>query len=115
MHVRRTDPLPMVGAKHTYLMLGRLLTGSFKLDECEKRVDGSCLKAKTSFAFAFSGTSFNCDPVKNDFGHLSSICDCVSADGIVSEVVCAVSFGHAGITVCRVHGRLRGRDMPAAG
>ena len=34
---------------------------------------------------------------------------------MVIAVVCAFSFGHAGNTVCRVQGRLRGRDMPAAG
>lgn len=60
--------------------------------------------------------SFNRGLVKKVFEHNSSFYDGVIVDGIVSEVVVsAFSFSRAGNAVCRVHGRLRGRDMPAAG
>ena len=59
--------------------------------------------------------SFNRGSVKDDFERLSLIGDWLIADDMECDVVCAFSLGHAGNAVCRVQGRLRGQDMPAAG
>jgi len=59
--------------------------------------------------------SFNRGAVKEDFRQHFSIYDWFIAAFLVIAVVYAFTFGHAGDVVCRVHGRLRGRGMPAAG
>ena len=64
---------------------------------------------------AIGVVSFNRGPVKEDYERLTLIGDWLIADDMECDVVCAFSFGHAGNAVCRVQGRLRGRDMPAAG
>jgi hypothetical protein len=47
--------------------------------------------------------------------HLASLSEFVIADGVVVAVSSVFSMGRTDKAVCRVQGRLRGRDMRAAG
>jgi hypothetical protein len=59
--------------------------------------------------------SFNGGPVKDDYGRYCPIYDWITVVILSITIVCVFCFGCASNTVCRVQGRLRGRDVPAAG
>ena len=59
--------------------------------------------------------SFNGGPVKDDYERYCPIYDWVTVVSLSIAIVCVFCFGCASNTVCRVQGRLRGRDVPAAG